>query len=264
MWGDLAKTIESSPLEWTPTEEFADIIKGVFPPESLKVVFIENTLSPEDISRKNQDGESPFPYLAANAKSSALSYLPAVDSPLQAIDENADPTKVVYTTSTHNELSAELESLHAKYLFINLNDAIDGESRTAMLRRHNDFIEKTMGKLKENHKSVVGVLTAVNPSWVITESHSRMRRQAASNESEDYILEGVRLYVDLLELREGDNIFNLTNNNPTSSMTVNDTLHTMNTTVSFGDRSFVMNFKIKMGYWYFGKFVTHRLIHCFG
>lgn len=251
LWGDIAKTSsKANPLETLSAPEFTAVVKEELASDPLTVVFVDETLSVEDLSRKNDEGETAYGYLHSQLGNSI--YLPSVDGPLAALNKLADPSNVDHVKLTENGLSAEISSDETKFWFINLKDAKEGESRDDLLSRHDNFMKDTVEKLRENHKKVVAVYTAHYPSWVVPETHSRVRRQANSNITtpDDYILNGLRFYVHSIQIREANNTINL-NGIPSSQTEFNDTLNTMNTSVTFGDNSFIMNFRQKAGYWFF-------------
>lgn len=207
LWGDLESvSTASNPLEFTSAEEFAEIFKRELKNDPCTVIFIEENLSTEDISSKN-NGKTTYPFLESNLGQSK--YLPSVENPLKSIEFVADGEEADQIQVTENGLSAELEPGRNKYIFVNLKDAREGESRSEMLSRHNDIISDIYQKLKAGDRKVIGVYTGRYPSWTVTESHLRQRRQAqAGNDTnDDFILDSVRLYVERLELREGKHCF---------------------------------------------------------
>lgn len=205
MFGDVASTQEESlPLSKVSFTEFNTILKHTLVNDPFTVIFIEETLSVEDFSLKNSEGETSFPFLHSNIGKAV--YLPSTTSPLRALNKLADPEKVDHVKLTENGLSAEIEPESGKFLFINLKDAKEGETRAELLRRHNDFIEELIGKLKKRYPEVVAVYTAHYPSWTIAEHHSRQRRQATEAQAEPgfYNLAGLMLYVKSMVLNDGE------------------------------------------------------------
>ncbi|XP_050359630.1 V-type proton ATPase subunit S1 [Nymphalis io] len=246
LWGDLkTKSIKSNPLTNVPRDTFEETLKSELKDDPFTVIFIDKTLSVEDFSLKNSEGDTSFPYLHANI-GKAL-YLPSVEGALDVLNHIADPEKVDHVKLTENGLSAEFEPKSGKFLFINLNDAIEGESRADMLRRHNDFMEDMFTKLTKKYENVVAVYTAEYPSWIISSSHSRVRRQAESGQI-DEAMDGLKLYVKEITLTIGTEKTSL-NNIASYSTEFNDTL--MSTTMNFGENSLTLNFLQKAGYWFF-------------
>ncbi|CAH2100560.1 unnamed protein product [Euphydryas editha] len=245
LWGDLKTSIKSNPLSNVGQNEFEAILKKESEAEPFTVIFIEETLSVEDFSHKNSDGETSFPYLHANIGKAV--YLPSVEQALGVLNNLADPEKVDRVKLTENGLSAEFEPESVKILYITLKDAREGESREDLLRRHDDFMQEMFTKLQKQYGNVVAAYTAQFPSWTVPESHSRSRRQA-QNGAIDTTLNGLKLYVQNLVLRVGSETTNL-NNIQSSSSEFNGT--TMSTMMNFGDRSITLNFVQNAGYWFF-------------
>ncbi|KAI8427066.1 hypothetical protein MSG28_014705 [Choristoneura fumiferana] len=247
LWGDLSKTsLKSSPLYTVEPQEFSAILKEELSGDPFTVIFIEETLSVEDFSRKNADGETSFPFLRANVRDSA--YLPSVENALQALNKLADPEKVDHVKLTENGLSAEIEPESGKFLFINLKDAKESESRSDLLRRHNDFMEDMFTKLQERYNKVVAIYTAHFPSWTVPVTHSRVRRQADEKSTRSYSFDGLALAVSEIMLHNGTApMIVLTNGVGTTEF--NETVQ--DSTLTFGDTKLVLHFTQESGYWLF-------------
>ncbi|RVE49084.1 hypothetical protein evm_006330 [Chilo suppressalis] len=250
-WGDLSQgSIKSNPLIVVSADEYNSILKQDLKDDPFTVIFIEETLSVEDFSRKNDDGETSFPYLHSNI-GEAL-YLPSVENPLQVLNKLADPEKVNHVKLTENGLSADIEPESGKFLFINLKDAREGESRVDLLRRHNDFMEDMFSKLQERYNTVVAIYTAHYPSWTVPESHSRVRRQANVSQphTNDHIFDGLRIYAERIVYSDSKNVTDL-GNIVAGSSEVNTTY--VYTTLEFSGApvKLVLNFRNEAGYWFF-------------
>lgn len=257
LWGDLSKTsLKSSPLSTVEPQEFSAILKEELSGDPFTVIFIEETLSVEDFSRKNADGETSFPFLRANVRDSA--YLPSVENALQALNKLADPEKVDHVKLTENGLSAEIEPGSGKFLFINLKDAKESESRADLLRRHNDFMEDMFTKLQERYDKVVAIYTAHFPSWTVPETHSRVRRQTngtntnTNTNTSSYSFSGLALAVSQISLHDGTSPMVLLTDGVGSSV-LNDTVQ--DSTLEFGDNKLVLHFTKKSGYWLFSEYI---------
>ncbi|KAM3957614.1 vacuolar H[+] ATPase AC45 accessory subunit [Aphomia sociella] len=249
IWGDLPKTsLKSNPLSTVSASDFDSILKEELKNDPFTVIFVEENLSVEDFSRRDKelDGDTAFPYLHSNLADSY--YLPSVEDPLTVLNKLADPEKVDHVKLTENGLSADIESDSGRFLFINMKDAREGESRSNLLHRHNDFIQHMIAKLQERYESVIGIYTAHFPSWTITESHSRVRRDV-TRDSRDHIMDGLRLFVDAIQLSDLNSFKNLTTLTGSSTTYSNNTL--MSTTMNFNNENatIVLNFISKSGYW---------------
>ncbi|KPI99107.1 V-type proton ATPase subunit S1 [Papilio xuthus] len=215
--------------------------------DPFTVIFIEETLSVEDFSSKTSDGEVPLRYLRANLGDSY--YLPSVTDALEALNSFADVEKENHVKLTENGLSAEIEPEGGNFLFIELKDANERDSRADLLRRHNEFMEDMFAKLHNRYEKVVAIYTARNPSWTVSESH-RVRRQA-TEDNKMYRLDGLLLYVEEILLTES-NLTTHLDNLESSTSTFNDTSNTMSTDMKFGADNIQLNFVHKNGYWTFG------------
>uniref|UniRef100_A0A1E1WHE2 V-type proton ATPase subunit S1/VOA1 transmembrane domain-containing protein n=1 Tax=Pectinophora gossypiella TaxID=13191 RepID=A0A1E1WHE2_PECGO len=249
LWGDLGqRSIHHSALDKIPSRDFGVILKHELEQDPMTVIFMEQTLSVEDFSRKT-DGETPFPYLHS-VVGDAL-YLPSVESPLRVLNKYADPEKVDHVKLTENGLSAEIKPEGGKFLFINLKDAKEDESREELLRRHNDFMEDMFTKLQERYGKVVAIYTGHYPSWTIPE-HSRVRRQAteaATPSTTDLSMTGLRIIFGTVRLNDGTNDVILQGAAAGDSI-VNNTANEMHSTITFSNNDNVtLNFAQQSGYW---------------
>lgn len=249
LWGDLAEPgLKTSPLAFVRGEEFDEVLEKELRNEPLTVVFIEETLSVEDMSRKNSDGETSYPYLHANI-GNAL-YLAGVENPVRQLNKLADPKKVDHVKLTENGLSAEIEPDSGKFLFINLKDAKEGETRAELLRRHNDFMEKMFTKLQERYDAVVAVYTAHYPSWTVPETHSRVRRQAENRQT--LTLDGLLVSYSSVLFEDGTTTTSYSQIMD-SEQNLNGT--EQNNTLVFQNANVTMNFVKRAGYWFFSKYI---------
>ncbi|XP_023939784.1 V-type proton ATPase subunit S1 [Bicyclus anynana] len=253
IWGDLKTSSKANPLSRVTEPEFNGLLKKQLAGDPFTVVFIDKTLSVEDFSIKDDEGESVFPYL--HSLISGATYLPAVDDPLPVLNRLADPENVRRVKVTENGLSAEIESDSGKMLFIQLKDAKADESRADLLRRHNDLMENMYNKLVEQYKDVVAIYTAENPSWTVSESHERFRRDVRNTDLQNGTFDGLKLYVNKVLLNVDSVETNVTTIDSASSV-INENQN-MSTTLTFGDVSLTLNFLSKAGYWYFSS-VTYQ------
>lgn len=263
LWGDLSESgIASNPLAKVSANDFRVVLKRELINDPFTVIFIDETLSVDDFSRKNADGKTSFPYLHANIGDSV--YLPAVENPLRVLNKLADPEKVDHVKLTENGLSADIKPESGNFLFINLKDAREGESRFDLLQRHNNFMEDMFSKLQERYDSVLAMYTAHNPSWTVPESHSRVRRQANETNvaaAHDYVLDRLRLYAEGILLGETGSIVALNNLIGNSTVVNSNNSMEFNTTLQFQEASLMLNFRLRGGYWFFGKhlFIYHKM-----
>ncbi|KAI5640766.1 vacuolar ATP synthase subunit s1 (ATP6S1) domain-containing protein [Phthorimaea operculella] len=250
MFGDIGRSsIKHSALSSVPANEFRRILKEELLEDPFTVVFIEETLSVEDFSRKI-DEDSSFPYLESKVYDAV--YFPLVDSPLKVLNKLVDADQADHVKLTDSGLSADVSGDDGKYLFINLKDAKEGESRADLLRRHNDFIEDMVTKLQERYDKVVAIYTAHYPSWTV--AHSRVRRDVAEakNHTRPVTLlsfAGLHMYFQTALLHNGKEESVLTGAVGDESSYVNST--EMNSTINFADGTKTMlHFTAKGGYWF--------------
>lgn len=251
IWGDLAKYPGSlDSLSQLSSSEFRQVLKQELSDDTVTVVFVEDTLSVEDLSLKNSDGESIFPYLHSTVGDAI--YLSSVKNTLKAIDQLADPSETDHIKLTENGLSEDISSNSdgkGRFVVIRLVDAREGESRAEMLERHDQFIQETFTKMQKENDQVVAVYTAEYPSFTIPKTYSRTRRAAEAGPM-TYGLSGLRLYAASIQLKDGNSTIPLSVLTATSSE-FNNTIQ--NTTMTFDNTTIVLNFNQKGGYWFFGK-----------
>lgn len=246
MWGDLPQHLsKANPLTTLSEEDFEKILKKEIV-ESLVVVFAEETLSVEDFSLRDDAGLPSLNYLHSEISNAA--YLPSVANPLEVLKKFADGSATtIDLTKAEDDISVKSSD---KFVIINLKDALEDESRTAYLRRHDELMQDTVSKLQENGDKVVAIYTAYSPSWVIPVSHSRARRAASRNDFPD--LTGLRLHarsISLISRNESVPLATLVSSNTTFEEQI------MNTTLVYeNDTSITLNFIRKGGYWFFGEY----------
>lgn len=247
LWGLPKTSLKSNPLTTVASPDFEAILRKEVENAPFIVVFTEESLSVEDISRKNADGETSFPFLHSEVPSSL--YLPSVENALRVLKDFAEKSDSV--DLTEQGLSGDIEDYNNRVLFVNLKDAKEGESRSAMLRRHDELIAEIFDKLEKKYDNVIGVYTGRNPSWTIPATHSRVRRQAseAAVSSPDYIMNGLRLYAKEIKVSTENSTSNITGFLNSSSV-FNETF--MSTTMDFGVTTLILNFRSAGGYWFFG------------
>ncbi|KAH9642731.1 hypothetical protein HF086_018477 [Spodoptera exigua] len=194
MWGESIKSsVKANPLTTYTSEEFSAAVEQVVLPGTLTLVFIEPRLSVEDLSQKNSNGETSFPYLHDNIDDAV--YLPNVKNALKALNRTAGASAVhIYVTEESPDVLGLSKLDDGNFIFIHLNDAREGESREEMLRRHDDFMHATMGDLPDE-LTAVGIYTANYPSWTIPASKSRPRRAVEENSAKSrmYTTDGLRM-----------------------------------------------------------------------
>ncbi|KAJ8705646.1 hypothetical protein PYW08_012692 [Mythimna loreyi] len=245
LWGDsLKSSMQSNPLTTYTSEEFAALLKQALVKDPLTLVFTEETLSVEDFSLKNEEGATSFPYLYENLNEAV--YLPTVKDPLATLNHIAGPDAI-------NIFSDDLVPTEGKFVFINLNDAREGESRAHMLRRHDAFMQETVAKMESEGLDVVAVYTANYPSWTIPVTKSRTRRATegateGARASAVYDVDGLRLVSSSIQIKTGNDSRTLGGLSNHESI-VNTTF--VNATLIFDNTTLLLNFNSHGGYWFF-------------
>uniref|UniRef100_A0A2A4JX12 Vacuolar H+ ATPase AC45 accessory subunit n=1 Tax=Heliothis virescens TaxID=7102 RepID=A0A2A4JX12_HELVI len=248
LWRDSIKSpVRSDPFTPYTSDEFAETLKQVLVDDPLTLVFIEENLSVEDFSLKNANGETSFPYLHDNIDEAV--YLPTVKDALEVLNRSASPynSENVIITEDPELVIAPGEKNAGRFIFINLKDAREGESRADLLRRHDDFMQKTVEDLAGD-VPIVGIYTANYPSWTIPVSKSRVRRAVGAGNSRMYTLDGLRMVAKGIHLISGNDTRALGDVTAQNSV-LNDTY--VNATLTFDNTTLVLNFNSKAGYWFF-------------
>lgn len=253
MWGvQPGSSLEANPLETLTTKEFNDVLDSTGnDKDTLTVVFVEETLSVEDFSHRASDGQSSFPYLKSVLRNAV--YLPSVEDALEVLKKRAGKSMTSITLH-ENGLSEEIpnNSETGNVIFINLKDALEGETRPELLERHDTFMKETVSNLKKNYNHVVAVYTARFPSWSFVEApvtHSRTRRAAGM--TRNYKVNGLGLYVQAIVLKTATDTVNLASPNIQDSV-----IGENNMTTKFNyenGTSLTLIFTRTSGYWYFSK-----------
>lgn len=252
IWGDkINDPVRANPLETVTPDQLLNVLHKELAEDQRVVVFYEETLSVEDFSRKNSLGETSFPYLSSKVGDAI--YLSSVENPVGVLNALSDESTTIKLTE--NGLSEEIPAADAstgKYVFVALNDAVEDESRTNLLQRHDAFMQETISKLQENGDDVLAVYTARYPSWIVTDAreiHSRVRRDLSFNGTVTS-LDGILINVKSISLTSANETTPLTS---FTSATSNYTDSVVTATFQFANQtSITLNFHAAGGYWFFG------------
>lgn len=159
-------------LSKTGMEEFADVLMRRADRSPVIVLFSEETLSVEDFSRQSVGTHTSFPALQSIKADVRLEFLPAVQTPVKALNRLS---KLGYKWE---QLSGEvLPEAGKKILVVDLGDLKAGEDRSAMLLRHDKHIVAVFKQMAEKYSDVLAIYTGRHTSWTAPESSfSRVRR----------------------------------------------------------------------------------------
>lgn len=146
-------------------------------PVPLIVVFIEESLSMEDFSWQDSQGQSYFPQLKYITDNSAnIEFLPSVQDPIQATKHLSE---FGYTLQViDSDKSLDQPDVCGKILLVKLPEAKADEDRPELLRRHDVKISEMYSQLLAKCSHVIGVLSGEQSSWVEPEEITRVRRAA--------------------------------------------------------------------------------------
>lgn len=250
MWGTKSTSDPVPALHKLSQNSFKDYISDVLKSNPTVVLFVEQSLSPEDFGQRDRLGNSPFNYLSKARKSSKVTYLPYVQNPIKAIRHSSED---VFETSIE-QLTDDVEIPDSKVIIVALNDARDNEQRFDLLKRHDSFIASVYEKLLKDDSNVLAFYTAHRASWIGSgEIHSRKSRAlfAASDEQSpnQYFSESIFFYTS------GNANVTLNNNVETVALSYTET-NTTDSVVLTGAANtsniqFSLDFlKSSTGYWY--------------
>lgn len=184
MWGNIQYSESVSPLKKINQELFADVLENQLDKESPLVIFVEQTLSPEDFNSEDEEGKSIFPTLEALKESTTINYLSCVKNPIMSITSMKERNSM--KSSVPNILNGSVKIRAGDILLVDMNDANEDEDRVDMLHRHDRNMALVYEYLMKDHKDIVMVYTAYRPSWIISEevrSHRHIRDVSKENDT---------------------------------------------------------------------------------
>lgn len=260
MWGSAVVGGGARPLQHTSGEQWERAAATETAGHDLTVVFVEETLSAEDLSGRDAEGRVAFPQVRTRIDSGRLVHLPAVPSPLTALRHLAHPDHLNRVRLTDEGLSADIHSATGKFLFIELEDAKEGEDRFRMLARHDAFMNQMFDKLLEKHPSVLAIYTAHYPSWEIpTERVRRETSRHLMEVDEPSTVSGfynssdkVYLYAPMIKLVTESKDVNITNGEPT--LTEYSGGYNLTFPLKEDEENIVFVVEGRQGYWWMGQY----------
>ena len=139
---------------------------------SAVVLFVEETLSPEDLSSQDADERNAYPLVQEMVGSGgSVKYLPYVSNPLKALE------MLNYEKYNLSLQGTPAVSKSAKALFVvKLKDSGDDEGRLKSLQRHDKVIHKLCTNIQKKYEKSVCILTAEQPSWIEYEQTHAARK----------------------------------------------------------------------------------------
>ena len=183
MWGNIRYNELVSPLKKINQESFTNIFENELDKKSPLVVFLEQSLSPEDFLLQDSNGNSIFSTLAPLKQSTSVNYWSCVKNPITSITSLKE--RNVIKTSVNSVLNESFKLTPGDILVVDLNDANEEEDRIDMLQRHDLNMASIYSYLLKDHKDLVLLFTAYRPSWIISEevrSHRKIRETNKADE----------------------------------------------------------------------------------
>lgn len=187
LWSPSGDSSVSSPsaLGSLSSDKFSDLIQNELDKNPFTVLFVEETLSVEDLSLKGNSGLNPYEGIRKSLKDGRATYLPAVNGPIHVINQLFKDSPVSRVSLTEHGLKTDVTpEEEPRLLVVRLRDANEGEPRLHFLARHDVFITNMLEKLTEKHgkDGVLAIYTGRMPSWSLPEpeknSHFRLKRAA--------------------------------------------------------------------------------------
>lgn len=149
-------------------------------PVPLIVVFSEESLSIEDFSWQDSQGQGYFPqlkYIADNAAN--VEFLPSVQDPIKTTEQLSEFGYTLQHIDSNKDV--DLPDGCGKILIIKLQEAKADEDRPELLRRHDVKISEMYSQLLSKCSHVIGFLSGQQSSWVEPEEVTRVRRATADD-----------------------------------------------------------------------------------
>lgn len=109
------------------SDEFATFVKSQANKDSMTIVFVENSLSVEDLShcRSSTSKSSCFENLRKVEKKT---YLTAVDDPVKALESSVSSYGEVHLSNDDDDLNGKLDkTANSKFVFVYLDDVESNE-----------------------------------------------------------------------------------------------------------------------------------------
>ncbi|KAF7287753.1 hypothetical protein GWI33_003387 [Rhynchophorus ferrugineus] len=243
IWGTQSTTDPVPALHKLSQSSFRDDIRLHLTNNPTILLFVEQSLSPEDFGQRDRLGNSPFNYLSKAKKTSKVNYLPYVQNPIKSIKHWSDD---IYETSIE-DLTDEFEIPDSKVIVIALNDAKENEQRFDLLKRHDSFIASVYERVLQKNENVVAFYTAHRASWTGSgEIQSRKSRSLFAVEEKE-----TSFYFNDSNIVFYASNININNNNIS---TINFSTSKSEKNIILDGLSSAINFRLQFvsanGYWY--------------
>lgn len=194
-------------LSQLDVDEFTNhLVKKIHIHKPLIVVFLEETLSVEDFSWKDNRYKGSFPQLKnITSMSAKLEFIPSVDDPMTSLRELI--VSHDYVWKKYDGVKLPIES--GIILVVKMKDPLNYEDRPQMLRRHDGNIAEIYSQLLAKHSRIIAIFTGKQSSWVEFESN-RVKR--GLTDIYTYIVGDIQLHTSKAPVVfDGPNNFTLSN-----------------------------------------------------
>ncbi|CRK96156.1 CLUMA_CG009585, isoform A [Clunio marinus] len=239
-------------------DEFMTLVKSQTDKETLTVVFVENSLSVEDLSQCKLKTETCFQNLR---KIQQKTYLTAVDDPIRALESSfGKQSQKTLSLSNDGDLSEKLEtSGNEKILFIYLDDAENNED----FAKHDELMNNLYNLIISKRENVIAIYTARHPSFSYSTPLIRKARDTAETsatllkpaakqleQAQHVISTNPHFLIAMSEITVGT-----TPVDPTLLvLTQNATAELMEVSLVYDTHNFGMSIKLSGGTWYVSQF----------
>ncbi|KAF6197594.1 hypothetical protein GE061_008559 [Apolygus lucorum] len=190
-------------------DEFSNhLIKKVHTHKPLIVVFVEETLSVEDFSWKDDKRQGAFQKLEnITGMAAKMEFIPSVIDPVASLKDLVHSQGYTYTkfdkVNPRNKPGTAVE--------VALSDPFITEDRPHLLRRHDADITRIYSDLLASAPHIVAIFTGRQNSWVEAEAN-RVRREANETEqpSVEWKTTGAMVSASSLKLTVDTKTYDLT------------------------------------------------------
>lgn len=160
------------------SDEFSNhVVKKIHQHKPLVVLFLEESLSVEDFSWKDDHEQGSFPQLQnLTSMSAKTEFITSVDDPILALKDLAESQEYSWVKYDNSKLPVKSRVV----LEVTLEDPSADEDRPELLRRHDTSIAEIYSKLLSQYSHIVALFTGKYSSWVEPE-YNRVRREANEN-----------------------------------------------------------------------------------
>ncbi|XP_066903083.1 V-type proton ATPase subunit S1-like [Halyomorpha halys] len=178
-------------LSQLDVDEFTNhLVKKIHIHKPLIVVFLEETLSVEDFSWKDNLYRGSFPQLKnITSMSAKLEFIPSVDDPMTSLRELIVSHDYIWKKYDGVKLPVESGII----LVVKMKDPLNYEDRPQMLRRHDGYIAEIYSQLLAKHSRIIAIFTGKQSSWVEFESN-RVKRHAEYLTGVTYIVGDISIH----------------------------------------------------------------------